>query len=500
VGVSERDADCSAFASWVEEHLGLRRDGAATGEWDGLLLQHLKASGVDTFAAYQARISTPSERRAELARLAERLTVGETYFFRESRQLTALATAALPELLRARDGGRVRILSVGCSSGEEPYSICITARELLGAAASRLEIVAFDANPAAIAEARAARYSDWSLRATPPSLRARWFQSARGEHRLADEIRGAVTFHVRNLFDDDPAFWIPRSVDVVFCRNILIYFSPAKITAALVRFASVLAKDGYLFLGHSETTRGYCDLLRAEPIAGAFCHRVIGAAAAPLPALALLDQDRQAPPATDATWVTTIDQATRRLEELFARVQTPPSLPPAPALPVLLEGLASLIQAERFADALARIAEIEAAAPGAQGALDLARAAILTNQGRLREAAERCRTLLARHPACAEAHYLLGLGCEHEGQAAQAQTHYHAAIEADPGLAMPHLKMGQVAARAGRRDEARQHFSQALGLLETQDAFRHGLLDGGFSREALAEMCVTGLRTCGGTR
>jgi len=118
--VSERDADCSAFASWVEEHLGLRRDGAATGEWDGLLLQHLKASGVDTFAAYQARISTPSERRAELARLAERLTVGETYFFRESRQLTALATAA-PSSSRA-----VMQMEYGSSPEEQPTERILT--------------------------------------------------------------------------------------------------------------------------------------------------------------------------------------------------------------------------------------------------------------------------------------------------------------------------------------------------------------------------------------
>ena len=110
-----------------------------------------------------------------------------------------------------------------------------------------------DVNPAAIARARAARYGEWSLRQTSPEARARFFRGERRDLKVVDEVRALVTFEERNLIEDDPAFWQPGAFDVVFCRNVTMYFSPEITRRIIARIARSLAPGGFLFIGHAET-------------------------------------------------------------------------------------------------------------------------------------------------------------------------------------------------------------------------------------------------------
>ena len=230
---------------------------------------------------YLARLrAEPS--RAELAQLARELTITETYFMRHTEQFQALADVALPARIAAGGGIRpLHILSAGCSSGEEAYSIAMILRERFPQAAAI--ITAIDLNPAALQKAARAQYGNWSLRACPDETRARWFRQSGELFELDAAIRAIVRFEERNLAEAAPEFWYESRFDIVFCRNVLMYFGPEQAQAAVGRMAHAMAPGAYLFLGHAETLREAVSLIdgrAATEASGGVTLQTIGAIAA----------------------------------------------------------------------------------------------------------------------------------------------------------------------------------------------------------------------------
>jgi chemotaxis protein methyltransferase CheR len=184
----------------------------------------------------------------ELVALAEELTITETYFFRHGAQFRALRESALPELIATRTGQRaLRLLSVGCSSGEEAYSLAIVAHQVRPDPGWMIRVLGLDANPARLRKAAAAHYAGRSLRETPDAVRERWFQPRDSGYDLDPEITASVRFRQYNVADDDPALWRPAQYDVVFCRNLLMYLTPAVAGTLVQRMTGALAPAGYLF-------------------------------------------------------------------------------------------------------------------------------------------------------------------------------------------------------------------------------------------------------------
>lgn len=206
---------------------------------------------------------------------AAQITVSETYFFREEAQLEALVELALPDRMRVRGPDRpARVLSVGCASGEEAYSLAMLLEDRRPALPpGEVTIQGIDLSHAMVARARAGRYSPWALRSAPPHAEERWFRREGGEVCLAEAIRARASFEAKNLFDDDPELWAPGSLDVVLCRNVTIYFSERATRAAIARFANALGPGGYLFLGHSESLHRISDEFDRVHTHGAFYYR-----------------------------------------------------------------------------------------------------------------------------------------------------------------------------------------------------------------------------------
>ena len=213
---------------------GIARAAAALGEVPASLLLRL-ASGDS----------------AVLEGLARELTIGETYFFRHPRHFEFLRDALRSLATDRASDDPIRLWSAGCSSGEEAYSMAIAALEALGPAAEQtVEILATDVNADAVARARAATYGEWSFREVAPAVRARWFEADGARLRVADAPRSMVRFTQRNLLDGPPP--ASKGIDVIFCRNVLIYFEPAAIARAAERFGAALAKGGLLLPGPSD--------------------------------------------------------------------------------------------------------------------------------------------------------------------------------------------------------------------------------------------------------
>lgn len=442
--------EIARFSAALAELIGMQFSEPKYDELGRVLHKRLQLHDLEC-DAYLARLKA-APGRAELAQLARELTVNETYFLRHAEQFEALADVALPERIAAAGGIRpLHILSAGCSSGEEAYSIAIILRERFPQVPAI--ITAFDLNPAPLQKAARGQYGNWSLRACPDETRSRWFRQAGELFELDAAIRAMVRFEERNLAEAAPEFWHEGRFDIVFCRNILMYFSAEQAQAAVGRIAHAMAPGGYLFLGHAETLRGLSHEFHLCHTHNAFYYsRKESAVPAnpsqqmPLPLLRLPQ---------DTSWFDAIQQASARVHAL-SLAETEAPTPPA----VRQDNDALLLQAVNA-----------------------------SHDGKLEQAEALCQSLLEADDMNAGAHYVLALCCEGRGDSENAAEHGRIAAYLDPGFAMPRLHLGLALRRSGRRAEARTQLEEAETLLQMEDPASVLLFGGGFQREALIALC-----------
>lgn len=490
------------FRSLVARRLGLWFDEHRKDFLAGVLRDRLASRDAGLPAYLQQLAGFGS--RDEWQTLAGILTVTETYFLRGGDHFRALVEMVLPDRLRQETAARPwRLLSAGCASGEEAYSLAIYLREHGVALAGRpVEIVGVDINRHALAKARAGRYSEWALRETPLAIRKKYFRVERSDFVLDEEIMAAVSFQERNLADSNDDLWQPGTFDAVFCRNMLMYFVPETATAIVARIQRALAPGGYLFLGHAETLRGLSQAFHLRHDCGTFYYQLRGENEPHLPAVAMPRRDSPAAEATSAvalaggpaattTWMDEIGRASARIATLAAATPKPAAaVTMAAAAPKAGEfnRVLDLHQQERFAEALAHLQGLPAGtAPDAD--LQVLQAMLLVNCGRLAEAEALCRPLLGRDELNAGVHYVAALCREHAGDLAATAEHDAAAAYLDPSFAMPRFHLGRVCKRLGRIPDALAHFEAALALLMKEDPVRLLLFGGGFSRETLVQAC-----------
>ena len=210
---------------------------------------------LSSYEEYLALLTSGAAGEREMPNFIDAVSTNETYFFREDNHFGALSRAVLPELFRA--GGRIRIWSAGCSTGEEVYTLRMVADEAARAAgAPPVEIIGTDISTTVIARAREGIYGERALRLVPRPLLGRYFVPCdEGRWQVNPETRARVDFRVHNLFTDPPP---GERINVIFCRNVMIYFDK-QTQAKLVDdvFARAIHPEGYLFIGHSESLSGF---------------------------------------------------------------------------------------------------------------------------------------------------------------------------------------------------------------------------------------------------
>lgn len=227
------------------------------------LRHRLEAHTMASFLEYYRLLVLSPEAHLEMPFLAEALTNNETYFFREAYQFQRFFESAAPERSRPADDA-LRLLSAGCSSGEEAYSLAIAwyenAHRFPG---RRCEIHAVDLNASRIRDAEVGEYQGASFRATTPDARQRYFSRAGEKLRIKPWLRTSVSFRVINILEIGDRF-DAGFFDAVFCRNVLIYFSEPVMHRVCMLFHKLLRPGGALFLGHSESLLGKTALFRPE--------------------------------------------------------------------------------------------------------------------------------------------------------------------------------------------------------------------------------------------
>ncbi|MCA1441226.1 protein-glutamate O-methyltransferase [Ensifer sp. IC4062] len=222
------------------------------------LSKHIRNLGLKGFRDYCQLVASPAGAAARRDMLSH-LTTNFTRFFRENHHFEHLKTDVLPDLIaRAKNGGRVRIWSAACSDGQEPYSIALTVLSLLPNAADYdFRILATDIDPKILALARAGAYDATALETVDPAMRKQWFSEVniggRFKWQIDDRVKRLITFNELNLMAQWP---VKGPFDVIFCRNVVIYFDEPTQMKIWSRFAGVLNTNGYLYIGHSERVSG----------------------------------------------------------------------------------------------------------------------------------------------------------------------------------------------------------------------------------------------------
>jgi two-component system CheB/CheR fusion protein len=219
----------------------------------------MEAVGTDTFAAYRAHLEAQP---GEFEDLLNTVLINVTSFFRDAEAWDVLRTQVIPAVVaNAQDGRTIRVWSVGCASGEEPYSIAMLLAEEMGTAdfCNRVKIYATDLDEEALKVARLASYAPREVEGVPPALLEKYFERTNNHYVVERELRKCVIFGRHNVVHDAP---ISR-IDLLTCRNLLIYLEAETQGVVLPRLHYALNRDGYLFLGKAETQLGRSALFRA---------------------------------------------------------------------------------------------------------------------------------------------------------------------------------------------------------------------------------------------
>lgn len=374
--------------------------------------------------------AAPARNQIEI--LASHLTVGETYFFREPRSFEILERHILPEIIRSRAGAerRLRIWSVGCATGEEPYSIAMLLDRLIPDPGEwNVTILATDINPRFLGKAAEGVYGAWSFRGTPDWIRERYFKTRRdGRFELDPRIRKRVTFSYLNLAEDAYPSLADNTnaIDVILCRNVLMYFAAERVAKVADGLHRCILDGGWLIVSPAETSNVLFPQFATVNFPGTVLYRK-AAHAGPRPVFG---------------------QQVSLREEPSPQASVAPPEPLVQDIPVPREPPRETIREEE---------------PGPGG-----RARSCANEGRLAEAAEWCEQAIAADKLNPAHHYLLANIRREQGQSDVAARSLKHALYLDPDFVLAHFALGNLRLSQGRRREAERHFENALVLLRSR--------------------------------
>ncbi|MBJ6800122.1 CheR family methyltransferase [Geomonas propionica] len=475
----------ASFSRHILSHSGLHFDKRNQPALTRGLLKRMSALRLTDFKEYLQYLKEHGEDRHELQKLLQFLTVGETYFYRYPAHFDVLRERFAEQSASAAP---IRIWSAGCSTGEEPYSIAMALMEALPDWRQRdIRIIATDINNRSLKRAREGVYSPWSMRITTPEQSARYFRRVGESFLIRDEVKQLVQFSHLNLSVPcrEPVCDQLRELDAVFCRNVLIYFTPDTAAGMLQRFTQALKPGGFLFLGHSETLlqRGLELELKRKERSFYYVRSGVGAptaAAAPPRQPLPQDFDDGAPLTEDQirlarAWLGEQRPWGEDAEPHSAPAQVSPEpAPPAPtpAAPQppatddadLLRSARELFDREEFDPALELLELVLQRRPDLPEALVL-KGFILAGKGALEQALATSERVLVLNDLLPEGYFLKGVLLDAADRLDEAAREYRKALLLDHDFIMPRFHMGRLHLRQGRIAEGTREIRNSIRIL-----------------------------------
>ena len=462
----------SQLSKFVADHLGLHFPKERWPDLERAVLAANHEHGHHDVDRYIQGLLSPTSTRHDIEILAAHLTVGETYFFREKRSLEILEQQIIPDLIRtSRPAVRqLRIWSAGCATGEEAYSIAILLSKMIPDLKDwSITILATDVNTRSLEKASAGVYGEWSFRGIPQWVKSRYFKvTADGRWAIVPALKEMVTFACLNLMEDEFPSLLnsTNSMDVIFCRNVLMYFTPEAMKRVVHHFHRSLANDGWLIVSPTETLHPLFSEFTTANFTGATLYRKtsgsLGRAPIPSPG-AWNEMIPIAPP--PRVMIECQESAEVAAQQIDLKSGDSAKRPGGPDRLAISHAEAfALYEQGRYEEAEEIIISLLSQNQNDELAM-LLLARLYANQGRLAEAIQWCEKAIAMNKMDARAHYLRAAILQEQDSLEEAALSLRQALYADPQLVLGHFALGNLALKQGKLKESGKHFENALALL-----------------------------------
>lgn len=456
---AERLSDLNSFISSL---MGLHFTESRLGDLERGIRFAAKDFGFDNEAVFVDWLKSRPLTKEHIERLASHLTVGETYFFRDSCTFAVLEKKILPELISARkESKRIRIWSAGCSTGEEAYSVAIVLKRLIPDVQNwNIGIVATDINPRSLKKASDGIYTEWSFRETPDWMRDLYFKRVReGAWRIDSEIQKIVSFGYLNLAEDIYPSLLNNTngVDIIFCRNVIMYFSDQVARSVVKGLSNSLVDDGWLLVSPAEAVRSVSGLFAPVNIEGAIFYRKTGRAR---------EEEKWHFPES-APGARLFEQAAAEKPPVAPEPVAAPQAPPAQASVErdFTAEASALYGQGRYHEAAKLLESLADKAMGEPEMLLLAK--VYANMGSLEEASKWCESVQASNTLNGAAYILLATVRLEQARVEEAIKNLKKVIYIDQDFVIAHFMLGKLLLVRSEGDvQARRHLNTAYALLE----------------------------------
>jgi len=263
------DREFSLFSAYIYRELGIKMPQTKMIMLTTRLAKRVRALGLSSFEEYYNYLQTSADSHDEYNLMVDAVTTNKTEFFREDKHFAIMTKEVLPKMMSESEAQKRKSLHVwcaGCSTGEEAYTIAFVLEDFFsGNGRWNYHILATDISRRVLHIAKNAIYNDDVCESIPPAMRRKYLMRGKGDmkgfHKIVPEIRKKITFHQLNFMDDD--FKIGHKMDIIFCRNVVIYFDKQTQVAFFSKLHDILSPGGYLFIGSSETLFGINDRFKS---------------------------------------------------------------------------------------------------------------------------------------------------------------------------------------------------------------------------------------------
>jgi chemotaxis protein methyltransferase CheR len=506
-------ADFTRFRDYIHQHSGIWLEESKLDSLRISLYARATRLELTTWDDYFATLSRDD---AEFRELMSLITINETSFFRFPQQFDALRTHVLPEIMGDQIGENriVRVWSAGCSTGEEPYTIGMALFDSgIETLDWRYEVMGTDVSTKALGVARGATYPGRALGGLSTEIVSRHFvRVGEDEYRVAPHVRKHVGFGYHNLIKEPYPLSLMGNWDIIFCRNVTIYFRLDSTRRVVSNFYNSLNEGGYLFIGHSETLTSITDQFEPVEVGGVFLYRksrrekrwqgfsAAGPGVVTGPAAEALRPRRGAALGDGPGEVEREERRTARHERVAKReVERHARADEAAAEATSVADILDLAR-QRFAegqpDEVLRLIDLVLGHDRGNADAHLLTAYVFADSGDYDAALDACTRALAVNPLMPGARYILGVIYQRQGDLVRAVSELKKTVYIDSDFALAHLNLGNIYKQQGRFDAAAREYENTLKSLyvNPEGDWVHFL--GGWKADVLLRTCERSLLEC----
>lgn len=475
-------SDFKLFQNFLVKESGLYFTEDKVNLLSDYISERLKKRGLSSYKDYYNLLRSPLEGNLELNILFRSLTVSETYFFRNPAQFDALRNFILPEIIKEKGAScrRIRIWSAGCSTGEEPYSIAICLLETaLFSEGWEIYLLGTDIDNEVLNKAREGVYNSRALRNLPEVYIYKYFIKKKDRFILKEEVKRVVEFAYHNLAKDPFILCSQADLDIIFCRNVTIYFDLDTTKRVIDGFYNSLASGRYLFLGEAETLWQISDQFQAIDFPHTFIYRK-----EKIPLRKAIERFFIVVPDFDFAVTKAKIQ-----EEVVCKVSDEEEIKPIESL---YQEAANLFKEKRYDAALAIFDKIIAKKPDYLLA-HFMKANLLANEAKYEEAISELKKIISMDNLFGEAHYLLGVVFYKKGEFKEAIKEFRRVAYINPDITLVYYNLGNIYLLIKQYQDAKREFQNTLKFLKDKSKDEVVAFSDTITAELLMKACSKNL-------